>query len=79
MASMAPNPSRDLPLCWEQHSKLLPGVDKICGDDVAQWKVDDVANFIKTLPGCVDLSKVFRDEVSQLVKRKKGYLGFYTL
>lgn len=62
MSSMAPSPSRDLPLCWEQHSKLLPGVDKISGDDVAQWKVDDVANFIKTLPGCVDLSKVFRDE-----------------
>ena len=29
MSAMAPNPAKDLSLCWEQHSKLLPGLDKV--------------------------------------------------
>ncbi|KAL3869479.1 hypothetical protein ACJMK2_042156 [Sinanodonta woodiana] len=57
-------PQRDLPLCWEQHTKLLPGVDKIRGNDVATWTIDQVANFVKTLLGCEEQAKAFREETS---------------
>ncbi|KAK3601541.1 hypothetical protein CHS0354_027682 [Potamilus streckersoni] len=55
-------PQRDLPLCWEQHTKLLPGVDKIRGNDVANWTIDQVANFVKTLLGSEEQAKAFREE-----------------
>ncbi|KAL5016605.1 hypothetical protein ScPMuIL_006194 [Solemya velum] len=62
MSAMAPNPNKDLSLCWEQHSKLLPGVDKIRGGDVSAWSIERVASFIKSLPGCEEQAKVFKDE-----------------
>lgn len=64
MSAMAPNPNKDLSLCWEQHSKLLPGVDKINGSDVSGWSIEKVASFIKTLPGCEEQAKTFKDEVT---------------
>ncbi|XP_013413836.1 lethal(3)malignant brain tumor-like protein 4 isoform X2 [Lingula anatina] len=62
MPPSAPTPNKDMPLCWEQHSKLLPGVDKILGGQVAKWSIDDVANFIRTLPGCMEQANVFKEE-----------------
>ncbi|XP_041359679.1 lethal(3)malignant brain tumor-like protein 3 isoform X2 [Gigantopelta aegis] len=62
MSSMVPNPAKDLPLCWEQHSKLLPGVDKIRTSDVSKWSMDEVASFVHTLPGCKEQGKVFKEE-----------------
>jgi len=64
MSAMVPNPNKDFSLCWEQHSKLLPGVDQVCGSDVSKWTIDQVAQFVRTLPGCEDQGKVFKDEVS---------------
>ncbi|XP_064604758.1 lethal(3)malignant brain tumor-like protein 3 [Liolophura sinensis] len=62
MSAMVPNPAKDLPLCWDQHSKLLPGVDKIKGSQVASWSIQDVADFVKTLPGCEEQASVFTEE-----------------
>ena len=63
MSAMQTKPIKDFPLCWEQHSKLLPGVDKVRGSEVAKWSIDQVAQFVKTLPGCEDYSKTFKEEV----------------
>ncbi|KAK2173394.1 hypothetical protein NP493_879g01071 [Ridgeia piscesae] len=62
MSSMLPSPSKDLPLCWEQHSKLLPGADQHCAADVTEWSTQKVAGFVGSLPGCEDLAEVFQDE-----------------
>ncbi|OWF45744.1 lethal(3)malignant brain tumor-like protein 3 isoform X3 [Mizuhopecten yessoensis] len=62
MSSMVPNPNKDLPLCWEQHSKLLPGVDKMKGSEVSSWNVDQVSQFVRSLPGCEEHAKAFKDE-----------------
>ena len=34
--------SRTLSLCWEQHCKLLPGVQGIHASQVVAWSVDEV-------------------------------------
>ena len=74
MSSMVPNPAKDLPLCWEQHSKLLPGVDKIRTSDVSKWTMDEVANFVHTLPGCREQGKVFKEEVMSAKQKFTPYL-----
>ncbi|TKS87295.1 Lethal(3)malignant brain tumor-like protein 4 [Collichthys lucidus] len=54
LSAMSPQPGRDLSLCWEQHSKLLPGV--------AGVHAKTVSDFIESLPGCEEQAKQFRDE-----------------
>ncbi|XP_069743097.1 lethal(3)malignant brain tumor-like protein 3 isoform X2 [Narcine bancroftii] len=51
-----------LPLCWEQHSKLLPGVAGITARKVAKWTIDEVSDFILSLPGCEEQAKAFKHE-----------------
>ncbi len=63
MSAMMVSPSRDLPLCWDQHSKLLPGVDKYSPNDVSQWTMTDVAAFVSMLPGCKEIGPMFKEEV----------------
>ncbi|XP_052073604.1 lethal(3)malignant brain tumor-like protein 3 isoform X1 [Mytilus californianus] len=53
-------PSKDLPLGWEQHSKLLPGVNR--GTDISSWSVEDVCHFVRNLPGCLDYVRTFKEE-----------------
>ncbi|MBN3326499.1 LMBL3 protein, partial [Atractosteus spatula] len=60
MSSTSPIPS--LPLCWEQHSKLLPSVAGITASKVAGWTVEEVTEFIQGLPGCKEQVKTFREE-----------------
>ncbi|XP_069052054.1 lethal(3)malignant brain tumor-like protein 3 isoform X2 [Lepisosteus oculatus] len=60
MPSTSPIPS--LPLCWEQHSKLLPSVAGITASKVAGWTVEEVTEFIQGLPGCKEQVKTFREE-----------------
>ncbi|XP_028821874.1 lethal(3)malignant brain tumor-like protein 4 isoform X2 [Denticeps clupeoides] len=62
LSAMSTHPSRDLPLCWEQHCKLLPGVAGVQASLVAHWTVDEVASFIHSLPGCVEQAKQFKEE-----------------
>ncbi|XP_071597063.1 lethal(3)malignant brain tumor-like protein 3 isoform X5 [Heliangelus exortis] len=51
-----------LPLRWEQQSKLLPNVAGIPASKVSKWSTDEVSEFIRSLPGCEEHGKVFKDE-----------------
>ncbi|NXY42627.1 LMBL3 protein, partial [Ceuthmochares aereus] len=51
-----------LPLRWEQQSKLLPSVAGIPASRVSKWSTDEVSEFIRSLPGCEEHGKVFKDE-----------------
>ncbi|XP_061569044.1 lethal(3)malignant brain tumor-like protein 4 isoform X2 [Cololabis saira] len=62
LSAMSAQPGRDLSLCWEQHRKLLPGVRGVHADTVQHWSVQQVSDFIESLPGCEDQAKQFRDE-----------------
>uniref|UniRef100_A0A8C1QWV1 L3MBTL histone methyl-lysine binding protein 4 n=1 Tax=Cyprinus carpio TaxID=7962 RepID=A0A8C1QWV1_CYPCA len=62
LSAMSAHPSRDLPLCWEQHCKLLPGVAGVQASRVSHWTVEEVADFIHSLPGCEEQAKQFREE-----------------
>ena len=66
MSSMIATPRNEQPLCWDQHSKLLPGVSGVAGNDVTKWNIEDVAAFVKSLPGCDEHAKTFIEEVSTL-------------
>ncbi|XP_067322873.1 lethal(3)malignant brain tumor-like protein 3 isoform X1 [Anolis sagrei] len=50
------------PLRWEQQSKLLPSVAGIPASKVSTWSTDEVSEFIRSLPGCEEHGKVFKDE-----------------
>ncbi|XP_015255110.1 PREDICTED: lethal(3)malignant brain tumor-like protein 4 isoform X3 [Cyprinodon variegatus] len=62
LSAMSPQPGRDLSLCWEQHRKLLPGVARIPADAVQCWSVQQVSDFIESLPGCEEQAQQFREE-----------------
>ncbi|KAM6971548.1 lethal(3)malignant brain tumor-like protein 4 [Tautogolabrus adspersus] len=62
LSAMSAQPGRDLSLCWEQHRKLLPGVAGVHAETVQQWSVQQVSDFVESLPGCDDQAKLFRDE-----------------
>ncbi|XP_070556863.1 lethal(3)malignant brain tumor-like protein 4 isoform X2 [Ptychodera flava] len=62
MSAMSPYPAKDLPLCWEQHSKLLPGVSGISASEVAKWTTEQVSEFVGKLPGCNEHAKKFAEE-----------------
>ncbi|XP_035768009.1 lethal(3)malignant brain tumor-like protein 4 [Neolamprologus brichardi] len=62
LSAMSAQPSRDLSLCWEQHRKLLPGVAGVHAETVQHWSVQQVSDFIESLPGCEEQAKQFRDE-----------------
>ncbi|CAJ1081602.1 lethal(3)malignant brain tumor-like protein 4 isoform X3 [Xyrichtys novacula] len=62
LSAMSAQPGRDLSLCWEQHRKLLPGVLGVQAESVKQWSVQQVSDFIESLPGCEDQAKQFREE-----------------
>ncbi|XP_052776327.1 uncharacterized protein LOC128214104 isoform X2 [Mya arenaria] len=61
-SSLISPPKPDVPLCWEQHCKLLPGVTNIRGNDVNKWSTEQVAAYINTLPGCEEQAKLFKEE-----------------
>uniref|UniRef100_A0A3Q3JH69 SAM domain-containing protein n=1 Tax=Monopterus albus TaxID=43700 RepID=A0A3Q3JH69_MONAL len=62
LSAMSVQPGRDLSLCWEQHRKLLPGVAGVHAENVQHWSVQQVSDFIESLPGCEEQAKQFRDE-----------------
>ncbi|XP_008832926.1 lethal(3)malignant brain tumor-like protein 4 [Nannospalax galili] len=62
MTSLSAHPFRDLPLGREQHCKLLPGVADIQANQVTQWTVDEVADFVQSLLGCEEHAKCFKKE-----------------
>ncbi|XP_071964680.1 lethal(3)malignant brain tumor-like protein 4 [Antedon mediterranea] len=62
MSAMSPHPVKDLPLCWQQHTKLLPGVSEIPTSIVSKWNQSDVSEFVSRLPGCTEHAKKFSEE-----------------
>lgn len=62
-SAMATTPNPEVSLCWERHVKLLPGIHRLKGSEVAKWNIEQVAAFVKTLPGCEEHYKTFKEEV----------------
>ncbi|GAB6022036.1 Lethal(3)malignant brain tumor-like protein 1 [Chamberlinius hualienensis] len=52
----------ELPYGWHRHAKLLPNSLNIKGREVERWDVEQVWQFVKSIPGCKDVAKVFKDE-----------------
>lgn len=42
MSSLSSQSDRTVSLCWEQHCKLLPGVEGIHANQVAGWGIEEV-------------------------------------
>uniref|UniRef100_K1R8F5 Lethal(3)malignant brain tumor-like protein 1 n=1 Tax=Magallana gigas TaxID=29159 RepID=K1R8F5_MAGGI len=61
-SAMATTPNPEVSLCWERHVKLLPGIHRLKGSEVAKWNIEQVAAFVKTLPGCEEHYKTFKEE-----------------
>uniref|UniRef100_A0A8C8ESC8 Lethal(3)malignant brain tumor-like protein 1 n=2 Tax=Oncorhynchus TaxID=8016 RepID=A0A8C8ESC8_ONCTS len=63
MSALSAHPDRTLSLCWEQHCKLLPGVQGISATQVAAWTVEEVFGFVQNLTGCEEQACVFKEEM----------------
>ncbi|KAJ8290621.1 hypothetical protein GJAV_G00015380 [Gymnothorax javanicus] len=58
----SPLPLQRILLCWDKHCRLLPEVLGITARRVSQWSPDEVASFVRGLPGCRDHAVTFRNE-----------------
>ncbi|XP_037540239.1 lethal(3)malignant brain tumor-like protein 1 [Nematolebias whitei] len=63
MSALSGQSDRTLSLCWEQHCKLLPGVQGIHASQVAMWNVEEVFMFVQNLIGCEDQARLFKEEM----------------
>ncbi|XP_034446329.1 lethal(3)malignant brain tumor-like protein 1 [Hippoglossus hippoglossus] len=63
MSALSGQSDRTLSLCWEQHCKLLPGVQGIHASQVAAWNVEEVSSFVQNLIGCEEQARLFKDEM----------------
>ncbi|XP_029974331.1 lethal(3)malignant brain tumor-like protein 1 [Salarias fasciatus] len=63
MSALSGQSDRTLSLCWEQHCKLLPGVQGIHASQVATWSVEEVFRFVQNLIGCEEQARLFKDEM----------------
>uniref|UniRef100_A0A8B9HL58 L3MBTL histone methyl-lysine binding protein 1b n=1 Tax=Astyanax mexicanus TaxID=7994 RepID=A0A8B9HL58_ASTMX len=48
--------------CWEKHGKLLPEALGLNAKTVAKWNTEEVATFVRKLPGCREHATIFRNE-----------------
>ncbi|XP_018612939.1 lethal(3)malignant brain tumor-like protein 4 isoform X2 [Scleropages formosus] len=60
--SCSSSPTQRIQMCWEKHCKLLPEVLGLTAKRVAKWSTEEVASFVRGLPGCKDHATVFRNE-----------------
>ncbi|XP_063055254.1 lethal(3)malignant brain tumor-like protein 4 isoform X1 [Engraulis encrasicolus] len=51
-----------LSLSWEKHGKLLPEVHGLTAKRVSSWSTEEVAGFVRGLPGCREHAATFRTE-----------------
>ncbi|XP_036414206.1 lethal(3)malignant brain tumor-like protein 4 [Colossoma macropomum] len=51
--------------CWEKHGKLLPEALGLSAKTVAKWSTEEVASFVRKLPGCREHAAIFRSEVKK--------------
>uniref|UniRef100_A0A3Q1I6W1 Lethal(3)malignant brain tumor-like protein 1 n=1 Tax=Anabas testudineus TaxID=64144 RepID=A0A3Q1I6W1_ANATE len=63
MSALSGQSDRTLSLCWEQHCKLLPGVQGIHAGQVAAWSVEEVFRFVQNLIGCEEQARLFKEEM----------------
>ncbi|KAF3860214.1 hypothetical protein F7725_000469, partial [Dissostichus mawsoni] len=63
MSALSGQTDRTLSLCWEQHCKLLPGVQGIHASQVAAWSVEEVFMFVQNLIGCEEQACLFKEEM----------------
>ncbi|XP_009290631.1 lethal(3)malignant brain tumor-like protein 3 isoform X2 [Danio rerio] len=49
-------------LCWEKHGKLLPEALGLTAKRVSKWNTEEVASFVRGLPGCREHAPTFRKE-----------------
>uniref|UniRef100_A0A3Q3ER22 Lethal(3)malignant brain tumor-like protein 1 n=1 Tax=Labrus bergylta TaxID=56723 RepID=A0A3Q3ER22_9LABR len=63
MSALSGQSDRTLSLCWEQHCKLLPGVQGIHASQVAGWDIEEVFRFVQNLIGCEEQARLFKEEV----------------
>ncbi|KAM4609854.1 lethal(3)malignant brain tumor-like protein 1 [Polymixia lowei] len=63
MSALSGQSDRTLSLCWEQHCKLLPGVQGIHASQVAAWTVEEVFGFVQNLTGCEEQARLFKEEM----------------
>ncbi|XP_029291750.1 lethal(3)malignant brain tumor-like protein 1 isoform X2 [Cottoperca gobio] len=63
MSALSSQSDRTLSLCWEQHCKLLPGVQGIHASQVAAWNVEEVFMFVQNLIGCEEQARLFKEEM----------------
>ncbi|XP_077432334.1 lethal(3)malignant brain tumor-like protein 4 isoform X2 [Vanacampus margaritifer] len=55
-------PPHRVALCWDKHCQLLPEVLGLTAKRVAGWSTEEVASFVKGLPGCKEHAATFKTE-----------------
>nr|XP_057940862.1 lethal(3)malignant brain tumor-like protein 4 isoform X2 [Doryrhamphus excisus] len=55
-------PHHRMALCWDKHCQLLPEVLGLTAKRVAAWSSEEVAAFVKGLPGCKEHAATFKTE-----------------
>uniref|UniRef100_A0A3Q4AJB5 SAM domain-containing protein n=1 Tax=Mola mola TaxID=94237 RepID=A0A3Q4AJB5_MOLML len=56
------SPPHRVALCWDKHCQLLPEVLGLSAKRVATWNSEEVAGFVKGLPGCKEHAATFKTE-----------------
>lgn len=56
------SPPHRVALCWDKHCQLLPEVLGLTAKRVATWSAEEVAGFVKGLPGCKEHAATFKTE-----------------
>uniref|UniRef100_A0A8C2X5R9 L3MBTL histone methyl-lysine binding protein 1b n=1 Tax=Cyclopterus lumpus TaxID=8103 RepID=A0A8C2X5R9_CYCLU len=59
---LSASPPHRVALCWDKHCQLLPEVLGLTAKRVATWSAEEVANFVKGLPGCKEHAATFKTE-----------------
>ncbi|MGH0155741.1 UNVERIFIED_CONTAM: hypothetical protein FKN15_032839 [Acipenser sinensis] len=77
LSAMSAQPNRDLPLCWEQHCKLLPGVARVQASRVAHWTADEqIDGKAFLLLSQVDIVKIMSVKLGPALKIYNSILMF---
>uniref|UniRef100_A0AAQ5XL14 SAM domain-containing protein n=1 Tax=Amphiprion ocellaris TaxID=80972 RepID=A0AAQ5XL14_AMPOC len=59
---LSASPPHRVALCWDKHCQLLPEVLGLTAKRVATWSTEEVASFVKGLPGCKEHAATFKTE-----------------
>lgn len=62
ISALSSYPNYDLPLCWDQQSKILPNVRGLRVKEVSKWTISQVSSFVGDLTGRADYGRVLAAE-----------------